>query len=116
MEHLQAHASSLDILYPIARLGALVPVDSMKNGGYVSLLTLMLEAAQPEREVVIENFAVGGSTSRDVLEAVRRTARKSHSYSIAFIGCGTNDIWRAAQNRTEEAVDEAEFRRNVEEI
>jgi len=116
MQHLQAHASALDVLYPIPPLGTQVTVDSVENRGYVSLLTLMLETARPEREVVVENLAVGGFTSRDVLRSVKEKKERASCYSLAFVGCGTNDVWRAAQDRPEEAVGESEYRSNIGEI
>lgn len=86
-------------------------VESVTERGYVHLLSLMLQAKHPEVEVKLMNYAVGGYTSRDILQRMRDLG--GFSSDLTFIGCGTNDLWRSFQGRAEEAVGELEFAENI---
>lgn len=92
----------------LPEIGSTVTVETWHRRGYVQRLHLGLQAAWPYVSFDVDNRDEDGATSRDIAAIVAQAAGGS-SYDLAFLGCGTNDVWRGFQGRTAEAVDPEEF-------
>ncbi len=116
MEHIQARSAELDLHWPLAPVGGRVTVTAHERRGYAHQLQLMLQAEFPFANIHLLNLAKGGSTSRDVLDRVRRYADSSpRPGPFAILGCGTNDVWRKYEDRQDEAVALGEYEANLTE-
>ena len=108
MEHRQAHSPRLTDPATLARVGETVRITEHRSTGYVHRVHLALQLAHPRVSFICDNRGQGGATSRDLATAAH--ALPPHPrYDLAVYGCGINDVWRAHQGRTAEAVSIQEY-------
>ncbi len=117
MEHLEAHSAELERPYSLPDVGDTVVIDGHRRRGWIHLVYLRLQTAFPAVRLDVDNRGLGGATSRDVLDVVRRTIRAQPAGpDLAVLGVGINDVWRCFQGRPELAVHADEFRANYAEL
>ncbi|MDQ2706994.1 MAG: GDSL-type esterase/lipase family protein [Actinomycetota bacterium] len=108
MEHLEGHNARMTTQADLPPIGSQVTVEGWHQRGYVHRLHLALRASWPHLDFEVDNRGEGGATSRDIAKIVQEAAA-AHTYDLAFLGCGINDVWRGFQGRATEAVDLDEF-------
>lgn len=116
MEHLVAYSSRMSDPMNLPAVGNTVEVEIGKKEGYVSRLSRILTLKLPYHNIVVNNFAVGGATSRDLVNLITEKEPPTSGYDILFLGCGINDVWRKYQGRHHEAVDIREYEENFRKI
>ena len=82
----------------------------MHHDGYVKQLEIKLARKLSMHDIEVINYAVGGFTSRDVVNVI---ASHDDKFDISFLGVGTNDVWRKFQERVSESVDCDEYKSNI---
>lgn len=95
--------------YDLPALGQSVPVRGHETAGFYKLVLQRLRVAFPEHSFQFLNFAVGGSTIRDVQTQLVYSAPHIPCPDVSFICVGINDVMRTFQGRPSESVDLAEF-------
>ncbi|MGY1944432.1 SGNH/GDSL hydrolase family protein [Nocardia asiatica] len=100
IEALEAHNPRLADPADLPQVGSTVAVTQWRHRGFAHAVTVALQARYPKVDVEVENFAVGGATSADVVAQVHAAAT-SRRWHLAVAGCGTNDVWRRFQQRPE---------------
>ena len=95
--------------YNLPALGQSVPVRGHETAGFFKLVLQRLQVAFPERSFQFLNFAVGGSTIRDVQTQLADSEQRIPYPDVSFICVGINDVMRRFQGRPSEAVDLPEF-------
>lgn len=117
MEHLEAHSADLERPYSLPAVGGTVVIDSHRRRGWIHVLYLRLQTTFPAVRFDVDNRGLGGATSRDVLDVVRRTIRAQPAGpDLAVLGVGINDVWRCFQGRPRLAAHPDEFRANYAEL
>lgn len=116
MEHLVAYSSRMSDQMNLPAVGDTVEVEMWKKDGYVSRLSRILTLKLPYHKVVVDNFGVGGATSRDIVKLITEKESPTSRYDILFLGCGINDVWRKYQERHDEAVGISEYEENFRKI
>lgn len=92
-----------------------------KNGelgsGYVQYVAAFLNAAYPELGIRVLNTGISGNTSRTLLERWQEDTLDLNPSWVSIM-IGANDVWRQHDRplATEHIVDDAEYRKNLEEI
>ncbi|WP_068056247.1 GNAT family N-acetyltransferase [Nocardia xishanensis] len=108
-EHLVGESHRLARVTDLPAPGTTVAVDRWRNGGFIERLSTSLTARLPDVAMVFHNRGRGGTTSRELLEAIETA---DVAQDIALFECGTNDVLRRHQARLAEGVDLQEFTRN----
>jgi lysophospholipase L1-like esterase len=95
--------------YNLPLPGQSVPVRGHETAGFYKMVLQRLQVAFPERSFQFLNFAVGGSTIRDVQTQLANSVQRLPYPDVSFICVGINDVMRTFQGRPSEAVNLVEF-------
>ncbi|CAM3208832.1 hypothetical protein STSO111631_06955 [Stackebrandtia soli] len=104
MEHYEGFAPELVNQSALPPVGSEVVVERWRRRGWVHQLWLRLRAARPDAAVHFDNHALGGATSTDIIDIIAARDVPRSPADIAFLGAGTNDVWRKHQGRLDEHV------------
>ncbi|WP_406120403.1 adenylyltransferase/cytidyltransferase family protein [Streptomyces canus] len=116
MEHFEAYNASMFQQWNLPRVGDQVTVESWRRRGYAGRLADALRVKYPHLQWEFDNGSEGGANSRRILANVKAATAEAAGWDVVFTGCGINDVWRRFQGRMDEAVDIAEYEKNVTEI
>lgn len=106
----EAHNPRLIDQLHLPPVGTLIEVTGYRHRGFAAAVTTALQARFCTADVQSTNFAAGGATSADTLAAIA-AADPAHSWHLAVLGCGTNDVWE--MKHRPEAADIAAYRANI---
>jgi lysophospholipase L1-like esterase len=95
--------------FDLPAIGQVVPVRGHEKGGFYKVVSQNLTVAYPEQAFSFSNFAVGGSTVRDVERQVERACSLVPQTVLSVVCVGINDVIRAFQGRYAEGVNLDEF-------
>jgi lysophospholipase L1-like esterase len=95
--------------YDLPAVGQSVVVRGHETAGFYKLVLQRLLVTFPERSFQFLNFAVGGSTVRDVQTKIADSTQQPPYPDVSFICVGINDVMRKFQGRLSEAVNFDEF-------
>lgn len=106
----EAHNPRLIDQLHLPPVGTLIEVTGYRHRGFAAAVATGLQARFCTADVQSTNFAAGGATSADTLAAIE-SADPAHSWHLAVLGCGTNDVWGMKQRP--EAADTAAYQANI---
>lgn len=104
-EHLEAYIPEIYDQLNLPKVNSSVVVNGWRKRGFVAMLENRLITFKPYLNVEVHNFGKGGANSFDIISEIQKNISQRQEFEIAFLECGTNDIFRRFQNRLEKAVD-----------
>ncbi len=86
MEHLVAYSSRMSDQMNLPAVGDTVAVEMWKKDGYVSRLSKILTLKLPYHKVMVDNFGMGGASSRDIAKLITKKEPQPPDMIFYFLG------------------------------